>query len=199
MRRRPRWARALRHVAVVLAVGAMVTIMTNGAAATVGQDEPEERVRDLEHRSRDLEYRSRELTYRSRALDNSERVEEEPEQTSITLAADVLFEYDRADLTAAANTRLAEMADQLADLGPRQITIGGHTDSNGEPAYNQDLSERRAEAVRAALESRLDGEFTFEVGGYGETEPVALNQNDDGSDNPEGRALNRRVVISFRT
>jgi OmpA-OmpF porin, OOP family len=111
----------------------------------------------------------------------------------------VLFEYDRADLTAAANTRLDELADELSDLGPRQVTIGGHTDGNGEPAYNQDLSERRAEAVRTALESRLGDGFSFDVTGYGETEPVAPNQNDDGSDNPEGRALNRRVVISYRS
>jgi OOP family OmpA-OmpF porin len=199
MSRRHRWARAVGHVAVVVAVGAVATAATTGAAATVSQDDPEERVRELEHRSRELEFRSRELTFRSRALDNSERVEEEPEQTSITLAADVLFEYDRADLTAAANTRLDEMADQLSDLGPRQITIGGHTDSNGDPAYNQDLSERRAEAVQAALESRLGNGFSFEVSGYGETEPVAPNENDDGSDNPAGRALNRRVVISFRS
>ena len=48
-----------------------------------------------------------------------------------------------------------------------------------------------------ALASRLGGEFTFQVAGYGETQPVAPNNNEDGSDNPAGRALNRRVDIQF--
>ena len=59
------------------------------------------------------------------------------------------------------------------------------------------LSVRRAEAVHAALADRLGSDFTFEVDGFGETQPVAPNTHDDGSDNPEGRALNRRVEITF--
>lgn len=159
-------------------------------AAAVRQEDTDDQVRDLEFRVLDL-------TYRSNALDNSERVEEAPEQTSITLAADVLFAYDKADLTPDAGGRLDDLADQLSDLGGRQVTIGGHTDSDGEDAYNQDLSVRRAEAVHAALADRLGGDFTFEVDGFGETQPVAPNANEDGSDNPEGRALNRRVEITF--
>lgn len=146
---------------------------------------------------RDIEYVVRDITYTSRSLDNTERVEQSPEQTSVTLAADVLFEYDRADLTSAAAGRLDELADQLADLGPREVTIGGHTDDHGDTAYNQTLSEQRAQAVRAALEDRLDDGFTYAVTGHGETEPVTANANEDGSDNPEGRALNRRVEITF--
>jgi OmpA-OmpF porin, OOP family len=177
-------------VAGGLAVGAPAALADPAASGAESQNQPE-------GRAREVEYRSRGLTFRSRALDNSERVEETPEKTSVVLAADVLFEYDRADLAADANARIDELAEQLTDLGPRLVTIGGHTDDHGEPAYNQDLSEARAESVRAALDSRLDDEFTFDVAGYGETQPVAPNQNQDGSDNPEGRALNRRVEISF--
>lgn len=155
------------------------------------------RQEDTSDQVRNLEYRVLDLTYRSNALDNSERVEETPEETSVTLAADVLFDYDEAVLTADADGRLDDLADQLSDLGGRQVTVGGHTDSDGEDAYNQDLSERRAEAVHAALAERLGGDFTFRVEGFGETRPVAPNQHDDGSDNPEGRALNRRVEITF--
>jgi outer membrane protein OmpA-like peptidoglycan-associated protein len=183
-----RWARTAAGLTLAMTGGLVAGAPVAGAAPH--QADSDENVRELE-------YRSRELTYRSRALDNSERVEESPEETSIVLAADVLFEFDRADLTPAANARLEELANQLADLGPRQVTIGGHTDSHGDTAYNQDLSERRAESVRAALDQRLDGDFTFEVTGHGETEPVAPNELEDGSDNPEGRALNRRVEITF--
>jgi outer membrane protein OmpA-like peptidoglycan-associated protein len=139
----------------------------------------------------------RDLTYRSNALDNSERVEETPEETSVILSADVLFAFDEAELTPAAGDRLDALADDLDDLGARKITIGGHTDGRGDPAYNQDLSVRRARAVQAALVDRLDDGFTFTVNGYGETQPIAPNEKDDGSDDPEGRALNRRVEITY--
>jgi len=185
MRRRRTMAGAL---VVVVASG----LTSTGALADTGQTEIEGHVRDLEFRVRDL-------SYRTSALDNSERVEEAPEETSITLAADVLFEFDKADLTPAANDRLATLAEELEALGPRNVTVDGHTDGKGEPAYNQDLSVRRAEAVKTALQSQLDGEFTFEVAGHGEDVPVAPNERDDGSDNPEGRALNRRVEITFPT
>jgi outer membrane protein OmpA-like peptidoglycan-associated protein len=155
------------------------------------------RVRELDHRVRELTFRVRELSYNWRSLDESERVEQTPEETTISLAADVLFEFDRADLTPAAQERLAGVADELAGVGPRTVAIDGHTDNHGEPAYNQDLSERRAEAVRAWLADRLGGELTFETAGHGEDQPVAPNENEDGSDNPEGRALNRRVEIRY--
>jgi OOP family OmpA-OmpF porin len=53
--------------------------------------------------------------------------------------------------------------------------------------------------VRAQLDELLDDDFTFEVTGYGETQPVAPNEVGGGADNPEGRALNRRVEITFPT
>jgi outer membrane protein OmpA-like peptidoglycan-associated protein len=180
-----------RRVLVGLVVAGAVAIGGTPAAWSIpDQADPDPRVRDIEFRVRDL-------TYQSRALDNSERVDETADETSITLAADVLFEYDRADLTPAANARLDELAAQLADLGPREVAITGHTDSNGDDAYNQTLSEQRAQSVQAALDARLDDGFTFSVTGHGESQPVAANTNDDGSDNPEGRAANRRVEINF--
>jgi outer membrane protein OmpA-like peptidoglycan-associated protein len=173
-------------------VGAVLLVPGVAVAAPVGQGQE-----GTEERVLDLQYRVLDLTYRSSALDNSERVEETPEQTSVTLSADVLFEFDEAELTAAAGERLDDLADDLGDLGPREVAIGGHTDGRGDPGYNQDLSVRRARAVEAALDERLDGDFTFTVNGYGETEPVAPNETETGADNPEGRALNRRVEITY--
>lgn len=184
------WRRLAAATGLAGAVSVLAAATALATPAVLGQESTEPQVRDLQFRVRDL-------TYKVSALDNSERVEETPEQTSVTLSADVLFEFDQAELTPAAGQRLDDLADDLNELGPREIAIGGHTDGKGEPAYNQDLSVRRARAVQAALADRLDGEFTFTVNGYGESEPVAANEKDDGSDNPEGRALNRRVEITY--
>lgn len=67
----------------------------------------------------------------------------------------------------------------------------------GEPPYNQDLSERRAGAVRDFLTLALADPPRFEVAGRGETEPVADNGKPDGSDDPDGRRRNRRVEITY--
>jgi OOP family OmpA-OmpF porin len=188
--------RAGRAVTTALLLAAAASLMTGWAGPAAAQDGEGD---GREARVRDIEYRVRDLVYRSQVPDNSERVEQAPEETTVTFAADVLFEYDRADLTPAARTRLEELGRQLSDLGPRTVTIGGHTDDHGDPAYNQDLSVRRAEAVRDALRAQLGDEFDLEVAGYGETQPVAPNAHEDGSDDPEGRALNRRVEVSYPT
>jgi outer membrane protein OmpA-like peptidoglycan-associated protein len=113
-----RWPRVVGG----LAVGGLVPVLLASAALAMVRQEPGE------PRVRDLQYRVRDLTYRVNTLDNAERVAETPEEISVTLAADVLFEFDRADLTPVAVTRLEDLAGQLDDRGPRTVTIGGHTD-----------------------------------------------------------------------
>lgn len=93
----------------------------------------------------------------------------------------------------AATSHLDDLTADLEELGPRAVTISGHTDNQGDTTYNQDLSERRAESVHTALSDSLGGDFDFDVSGYGETEPVAENDTD------EGQARNRRVEIQFPT
>jgi hypothetical protein len=75
------------------------------------------------------------------------------------------------------------------------ITIEGHTDAVGDDASNQLLSQARAASVQAALQERLGGGTTFTAVGFGESRPVAPNTSPDGSDDPDGRAQNRRVEI----
>ncbi len=84
-------------------------------------------------------------------------------------------------------------ADVLKAKGP--VTIIGHTDSKGKEAYNQELSLRRAESTKAWLLDKGGAKATYQVEGKGESQPVADNTKPDGSDNPEGRAKNRRVDI----
>jgi photosystem I P700 chlorophyll a apoprotein A2 len=80
------------------------------------------------------------------------------------------------------------------------VRIEGHTDAKGGDAYNQGLSERRAESVKAWLVSNagIDG-TTVTTRGLGETQPIAPNAKPDGTDDPEGRQRNRRVEITVRT
>jgi len=124
------------------------------------------------------------------------RTEQAPEQVEVTLAADVLFDFDKADLTPAAAIRIIEVAQQVKAMATGSVAIVGYTDAKGTAAYNVDLSLRRATAVRNAIQSQAPG-VTYTVAGRGAADPVAPNTKDDGSDNPDGRALNRRVTITF--
>lgn len=122
---------------------------------------------------------------------------EEDDQTTITLSADVLFAFDEDALNARSEQIVQTIADEklLDTEGPIQVV--GHTDSIGDDAYNQGLSERRAAAVAAALREVLGASREIEEDGRSFHEPVAENKLPNGDDNPEGRAQNRRVEIIF--
>lgn len=113
---------------------------------------------------------------------------------ALNLSGDVLFPFGADRLRPEAAEGLTEVAELIRSLRPRAITIIGHTDSVGEEAANRDLSLRRARAVQRWLEQRVgDAMPAVVVEGRGEAEPVAPNSTAEGRDNPEGRALNRRV------
>ncbi|HET6732800.1 OmpA family protein, partial [Mycobacterium sp.] len=112
----------------------------------------------------------------------------------IKLPSDVLFEFAKSDLTPAAQSALDAVDDQI-EATTGTITIEGHTDAIGDDASNQLLSEARAASVRAALQDKLGSGFTYNAVGFGESRPVATNTKPDGSDDPDGRAQNRRVEI----
>ena len=111
----------------------------------------------------------------------------------IDLPADVLFDFDRAELRPDAQASLDQAAELLRSYPQAPVAINGHTDGKGTDAYNDALSMRRAEVVAARL--RGDPPRAFAVHGFGKQRPVSANTRDDGSDNPEGRQRNRRVEI----
>ena len=114
--------------------------------------------------------------------------------TLITLEDSVLFDFGSSELRGEASTTLTNLATVIKDSKAPKVQIQGHTDSVSDDAFNQKLSEQRAQAVSSALKS--DGVAAdLEAVGYGETKPVAPNENPDGSDNPAGRRLNRRVEV----
>lgn len=122
-----------------------------------------------------------------------------PETSSEPVIIDlgtVKFAFDSDQLSSSARARLDEAIAILAHNQGLSVEISGHTDSVGSHAYNQGLSERRAQAVYQYLLSRgVPSHRVTNVVGYGETRPVAPNTHDDGSDNPQGRAANRRAEL----
>jgi outer membrane protein OmpA-like peptidoglycan-associated protein len=102
---------------------------------------------------------------------------------------DVLFDTGRASLNPGAAAKMDRLAAFLNEHPDRRVQIEGFTDSVGGDAYNQDLSERRAEAVKAALTMRGIDPSRIATEGYGKAYPVASN-GDSG-----GRQLNRRVEV----
>ncbi len=118
----------------------------------------------------------------------------------VNLKSDVLFDFDKADIKSEAASTLSKVALIIEKKGKGQVLIEGHTDSKGTNEYNQRLSEKRAFAVKRWLvEKHGIAASRIEAKGWGETKPVAPNTNPDGSDNPAGRAMNRRVVITIST
>jgi len=120
--------------------------------------------------------------------------QDERQSIVIDLPADVLFDFDKADLRPDAQPSLARAAELLHSYPTAPVRVRGHTDAKGSDAYNEALSIRRAEAVAAAL-ARSAGRERISAQGLGEREPVAPNVRPDGSDDPEGRQRNRRVEI----
>jgi outer membrane protein OmpA-like peptidoglycan-associated protein len=119
----------------------------------------------------------------------------------IELPADVLFNFDKADIRPDAAVALAAAADLLRKGVSGAVKIDGHTDSKGAVAYNQKLSQDRAGSVRAwfVKNGMLPANLAYTLTGFGATRPKVPNANPDGSDNPENRQLNRRVEITFTT
>jgi outer membrane protein OmpA-like peptidoglycan-associated protein len=120
------------------------------------------------------------------------------EEIHITLSGDVLFDFDKWDIKEEAEATLLKLAQGIKETKKEHVLIEGHTDSKGSDPYNLELSQKRADSVRDWFVSK--GGVTgvqFQTKGYGETKPVAHNTKPDGSDNPEGRAKNRRVEIKI--
>ncbi|WP_426266932.1 OmpA family protein [Sphingomonas sp. LHG3443-2] len=114
----------------------------------------------------------------------------------IDLPADALFDFDKATLTPAAEEELRKAAEVIRQSPPGNVRVIGHTDSKGDDAYNQTLSQARAQTVRDWFEQQVGvRQRRFEVSGQGEAAPVAPNTLADGKDNPAGRTKNRRVEV----
>jgi outer membrane protein OmpA-like peptidoglycan-associated protein len=117
------------------------------------------------------------------------------EGTLLTLDEPILFDFDSAELRRSAAGALQEIAAVLEHYEDAPVTIRGHTDGRGTDAYNDQLSQDRADAVMEALRGYGVAEARMSAEGRGSREPVADETRGDGSDDPEARASNRRVEI----
>ena len=112
-----------------------------------------------------------------------------PSLRSRVTFADMLFEFDKAEVKKDAMPAFNPLVSYLKDNPNSKIWIEGHTDNVGTGAYNMELGTRRAEAVRDLLiKSGVDSK-RIAAKGYGESQPIASN------DTPEGRQTNRRVEV----
>ncbi|MFZ6750159.1 outer membrane protein OmpA [Undibacterium sp. Ren11W] len=113
-----------------------------------------------------------------------------PTSEKVTFAADAFFDFDKAVLKPEAKSKLDDMASKLKGINLEVVIAVGHTDSVGSDAYNQKLSIKRAEAVKAYLVSNggIEASRVY-TEGKGKKQPVADNKTAD------GRTKNRRVEI----
>lgn len=137
------------------------------------------------------EQRAAQSAARVRALESQLRdiQAQQTERGLLVTLGDVLFAFNKAELSDQAAPRLDKLADFLRQFPDRKLIIEGYTDSVGRESYNQSLSERRAMAVQRALVQRGVTPDRITARGYGKAYPVADNAS------AEGRAMNRRVEI----
>ena len=112
-----------------------------------------------------------------------------PAATKITYAADAFFDFDKAVIKPEGKAKLDDLIGKIQGINLEVIIAVGHTDSVGSDTYNQKLSVRRSEAVKAYLVSKGIEKNRVYTEGKGEKQPVADNKT------AEGRAKNRRVEI----
>ncbi len=116
-----------------------------------------------------------------------------PAVEKISLKADAHFDFDKSELKSGDKKELDAAAAKIKTMKVESITVTGHTDNVGTDAYNQKLSERRAEAVKKYLVGKGVNAGQIQTQGKGESQPVADNKTTD------GRAKNRRVDIEIKS
>ncbi|CAB1083972.1 Outer membrane protein A precursor [Olavius algarvensis Delta 1 endosymbiont] len=119
------------------------------------------------------------------------KVERVGEGIKITFSSGILFDVDQSNVKDQYRSELTELSRILNKYNDTNIMLVGHTDSTGSEAYNQKLSERRADSVANYLATQNVNSGRFTTEGYGESQPVATNDTD------AGRAQNRRVEVAI--
>lgn len=119
------------------------------------------------------------------------------ELNKIFVLENIYFDFAKSDITPSAATELNKLVEILKDNPEIKIEMGSHTDSVDTYEYNLLLSQRRAESTVRYLVNNGISQQRLTAKGYGEMKPVARNTNPDGSDNPTGRARNRRTEFKI--
>jgi outer membrane protein OmpA-like peptidoglycan-associated protein len=179
------------------------SFLWSGRSVVGAQNDPEIAVAkaqtELERQRIELERKSIELKQKELALEKARQefqAQQSSRSLSMNLSGDLLFDYDKATLKPEAEQALKKVAIVLSQFPESHVTVQGYTDSKGTQSRNIRLSRERAQAVKDWLVKNGDAAApSIAAEGLGEGYPVAPNTNADGTDNPLGRALNRRVSI----
>ena len=116
-------------------------------------------------------------------------------KSEVMVLRGINFDFDKSNIKPQWAGVLDEAVRIMVDRPNMEVMIEGHTDSKGTEPYNQKLSQRRAQAVFNYFVGKGISQSRMQTVGYGETRPIASNTTANGSDNPEGRAMNRRVEL----
>jgi outer membrane protein OmpA-like peptidoglycan-associated protein len=147
---------------------------------------------ELEKKSLDLQQKELELQKAKQEL----QYQETGKSLSMNLSGDLLFDYDKATLKPAAEEALKKVSVVLSQFPESTVTVEGYTDAKGTKSVNMELSRERATVVKDWLVKNGGvASANISAKGFGEDNPVAPNKNPDGTDDPIGRAKNRRVAI----
>jgi outer membrane protein OmpA-like peptidoglycan-associated protein len=117
------------------------------------------------------------------------------EFTDTLILQDILFEFNNFSIQPQYNDYLIKVTSLLSTDPSFHVKIIGYADAIGSDKYNMELSKKRAQSIAKYLTNLKVNSIQIETIGKGESEPVAINSNPDGTDNPEGRKFNRRVVL----
>ncbi len=153
------------------------------------KDKAQQAAQQAEKEKQQAEYEKQELRARLLQQLNSILATRDSARGLIANMSDVLFRSGSFELAPGARERLAKVSGIVLAYPTLHVTIEGHTDSVGSDEYNQQLSERRAQAVRDYFIQQGINAASVEAHGYGKKEPIASN------DTPEGRQQNRRVEL----
>ncbi|HMI55363.1 MAG TPA: OmpA family protein [Gemmatimonadaceae bacterium] len=153
--------------------GAIIGAVVGGAAGAIIGHQMDQKAKELEQNI------------------NGATITRVGEGIAVTFASGILFPFNSTEILPAGKTNLQELANSLKKYPNSDILIVGHTDSVGTDAYNLDLSQRRAYAASAYLQSVGVPASRLKIAGRGEAEPIQPNDTED------GRARNRRVEIAI--
>jgi len=181
------------------AAGAAIGGAMGAAGGALVGNELQKREGAADEQGKVIEQQRQELARNRELLDELKKQNIEARETErgvVVNLPDVLFEFGKANLAGGARAKVQDIAEVLNQQAQgRRVSVEGHTDSIGSEPANQLLSEHRADTVASALEAEGVSSQRLTAKGYGKRYPVAPNKDADGTDNPAGRAKNRRVEV----
>ena len=159
-------------------------------------DDLEDEIKRLEEELAAME-KQRQLGYNPTLLDVDMTGTKELKVGEKMILERIYFDFDRSNIRDESVVELNKLLVWLEKYPGVRVEISGHTDARGSDEYNMKLSRNRAKSVVAWLKKRKIPAKRMVAKGYGEEKHIAPNENPDGSDNPEGRQMNRRIELTI--